>query len=57
VGEDIEHYPVKVDIDDECVLNSYTFTSLPDAVDFYSENRLGKVFLNLPVSLTTDNVV
>ena len=44
------HYDIKVWPTDECVFNNYTFTNLPDAIKFYTENRLGSVFLIEPVS-------
>ena len=49
-GKDIFHYDIKILPSNECTLNKYTFTSLPDAVVFYTENRLGTVFLKEPVS-------
>ena len=49
-GKDIFHYEIKILPSNECTLNKYTFTSLPDAVVFYTENRLGTVFLKEPVS-------
>lgn len=49
-GEEISHYNIKVWPTDECVFNNYTFTNLPDAITFYTENRLGSVFLLEPVS-------
>ena len=49
-GKDIWHYDIQVFPGNECIFNRYTFTSLPDAVMFYTENRLGSVYLKEPVS-------
>lgn len=49
-GKEMWHYDVKVWPTNECVFNNYTFTSLPDAIKFYTDNRLGSVFLIEPVS-------
>ena len=51
-GKDIWHYDIQILPSNACIFNGYTFTSLPDAVVFYSENRLGSVFLKEPVSKT-----
>ena len=48
-GSEIFHYDVNVFPTDECEFNGYTFTSLPEAIDFYTENRLQKHYLCLPV--------
>ena len=46
------HYEITMlPSDDECVLNNYVFSSIPDAIDFYLENRIGGIFLEEPVSL------
>ena len=47
----IWHYNVHVKPNNECLLNGYTFASLPEAISFYTENRLGSVFLKMPVSI------
>lgn len=49
-GKDIWHYDIQILPSNECIFNKYTFMSLPDAVMFYMENRLGSVFLKEPVS-------
>ena len=49
-GKDIWHYDIQILPSNECIFNKYTFMSLPDAVMFYTENRLGSVFLKEPVS-------
>ena len=46
---EILHYNVMVYKTEECELNGYTFTSLPEALTFYTENRLNKQFLSMPV--------
>ena len=56
-GKDIWHYDIQILPSNECVFNRYTFTSLPDAVMFYTENRLGSVFLKEPVSKSYDCLV
>ena len=48
-GRAILHYDVNVCSTDDCELNGYTFTSLPEAIDFYTENRLQDHYLCLPV--------
>ena len=50
-GSEIWHYDIKVSPNNECVFNSYSFVNLPAAISFYTENRLGSVFLKEPVSL------
>ena len=50
-GSEIWHYDVKVLPNNECIFNSYSFVNLPAAISFYTENRLGSVFLKEPVSL------
>ena len=48
-GSEILHYNIKCRSEKECVINQYTFPGISEIVDFYSENRLGKVFLEMPV--------
>ena len=51
--EEIWHYDIKYLSEDECVFNKYTFPGIPAVVEFYMENRLGKVFLEKPVSVAS----
>ena len=49
-GTEIWHYDIKVLPNNECVFNNYSFTNLPAAINFYTENRLGSFFLREHVS-------
>ena len=49
-GTEIWHYDIKVLPNNECVFNNYSFTDLPAAINFYTENRLGSFFLREHVS-------
>ena len=51
-GREILHYDVTVFPTEECELNGYSFTSLPEAIAFYTDNRLQGHYLSLPVRCT-----
>ena len=50
-GHEICHYDIKYLSEYECVFNKYTFPGILEVVEFYTENRLGGVFLEKPVSV------
>ena len=41
---------------EECEFNGYSFTSLPEAIEFYTENRLQGHYLSLPVRLPPSSI-
>jgi hypothetical protein len=47
-GKEILHYDVTVFPTEECELNGYSFTSLPEAIAFYTDNRLNDHYLTPP---------
>ncbi len=48
-GHEIWHYDIIFLTKEECIFNKYSFPSISEVIDFYTENRLGKVFLEPPV--------
>ena len=49
-GSEVWHFNIEVYPTNECEFNGYLFTSLPEAITFYTENRLRSVYLVPPVS-------
>lgn len=55
-GHEIWHYDIKYLSETACIFNKYTFPGILEIVEFYTENRLGGIYLEKPVSLNDNHM-